>query len=43
MIVNASEFSPEQHIIYTRPKANSAGGKSVGITNIMSKKALYLQ
>ena len=43
MIVNASEFSPEQHIIYTRPKANQAGGKSVGITNVISKKAVYLQ
>ena len=42
MIVNASEFSPEQHIIYTRPKANQAGGKSVGILNTLSKKALYL-
>jgi hypothetical protein len=42
MIVDASEFSPDQHIIYTRPKANQAGGKSVGILNTLSKKALYL-
>ena len=42
MIVDASEFSPEQHIIYTRPKANAAGGKSVGILNTLSKKALYI-
>jgi hypothetical protein len=42
MIVDASEFSPEQHILYTRPKANQAGGKSVGILNTLSKKALYL-
>jgi len=42
MIVDASEFSPEQHIIYTRPKANQAGGKSVGILNTLSKKALYI-
>jgi hypothetical protein len=42
MIVDASEFSPEQHILYTRPKANQAGGKSVGILNTLSKKALYI-
>lgn len=42
MIVNASEFIPAQHMIYTKPKANSVGGKSVGILNTVSRKALYL-
>jgi len=42
MIVSASEFVPAQHMLYTKPKANSAGGKSVGILNTLSRKALYL-
>jgi hypothetical protein len=42
MIVSASEFVPAQHMLYTKPKANSVGGKSVGILNTLSKKALYL-
>jgi hypothetical protein len=42
MIVSASEFVPAQHMLYTKPKANSVGGKSVGILNTLSRKALYL-
>jgi hypothetical protein len=42
MIVSASEFVPAQHMLYTKPKPNSAGGKSVGILNTLSRKALYL-
>ena len=42
MIVSASEFVPAQHMLYTKPKANNAGGKSVGILNTLSRKALYL-
>ena len=42
MIVSASEFVPSQHMLYTKPKANSVGGKSVGILNTLSRKALYL-
>jgi hypothetical protein len=43
MVVSASEFSPATHMLYTKPKANNAGGKSVGILNTLSRKALYLQ
>jgi len=42
MIVSASEFVPAQHMLYTKPKANAVGGKSVGILNTLSRKALYL-
>jgi hypothetical protein len=42
MIVTASEFVPASHMLYTKPKANAAGGKSVGILNTLSRKALYL-
>jgi hypothetical protein len=43
MVVTASEFSPASNMLYTKPKANNAGGKSVGILNTLSRKALYIQ
>jgi hypothetical protein len=43
MVVTASEFSPASNMLYTKPKANNAGGKSVGILNTLTRKALYLQ
>lgn len=43
MITNANEFKPSENMIYTKPKVNSVGGKSVGIINSMSKKSLLLQ
>ena len=42
MIVSASEFIPTEHMLYTKPKANAVGGKSVGILNTLSRKALYI-
>tara|TARA_B110000483_G_C18186006_1_gene538931 strand:- start:1849 stop:2736 length:888 start_codon:yes stop_codon:yes gene_type:complete len=42
-IVKASQFSVSDNIIYTKPKINNSGGKSVGIINSMSKKTLLLQ
>ena len=41
-IVSAVTFNAE-NIMYTKPKANNSGGKSVGITNKSTKKALRLQ
>ena len=43
IIVNSNDFSPNENIIFTKPKANNAGGKSVGILNNMSKKSLLIQ
>jgi len=43
MIVSAKNFSPSANMIYRKPKVNQQGGKSVGIMNSMSKKALYLE
>lgn len=43
IIVNAKDFSPKANIIFTKPKANNAGGKSVGILNSLSKKSLHVQ
>jgi len=42
MVVSPNEFVPEDHVIYTKPKANASGGKSVGILNTLTRKPLYL-
>jgi len=42
-IVSATEFVPASHMIYTKPKANNAGGKSVGILNSLTRKSLHVQ
>ena len=42
-IVIPSEFSVNDSIIYTKPKVNNSGGKSVGIINSQSKKSLLVQ
>jgi len=41
LIVTSKEFSPSSNMIFTKPKANNAGGKSVGILNSISKKISY--
>ena len=41
-IIKASEFSPETDYKYLKPKINKSGGKSVGILNSETNKALYL-
>ena len=43
IIVNSTDFSPAENMIFTKPKANNAGGKSVGILNSRSKKSLLIQ
>jgi len=43
MIVNAKDFSPSKNMVFTKPKANNSGGKSVGILNNISKKSILLQ
>ena len=39
MVVSPNEFVPEDHVIYTKPKANASGGKSVGILNTLGNKS----
>ena len=43
IIVNSTDFSPAENMIFTKPNANNAGGKSVGILNSRSKKSLLIQ
>jgi len=42
LVVSPNEFVPEEHVIYTKAKANASGGKSVGILNTMTRKPLHL-
>ena len=42
LFVSGANFSPENDILYTKPKINSNGGKSVGILNANTKKGFYL-
>lgn len=41
-IINATEFDVSKDILYTKPKVNPQGGKSIGILNSNSKKGLYI-
>lgn len=41
MIVSANEFNIK-NIVYTNPKTNTVGGKSIGILNSTVKKSLYV-
>lgn len=42
LIINAAAFKPSNDFNYIKPKINKSGGKSVGILNNKSNKALYL-
>jgi len=41
-IIEGPEFSPETDYKYVKPKINKSGGKSVGILNSKSNRALYI-
>ena len=40
--VDAVEFDAEKDFMYTKPKVNASGGKSVGVLNANTKKGLYV-
>ena len=42
LIVNAKDFSPATNMIYGKPKVNTKGGKSIGITNSKTRRALMI-
>jgi hypothetical protein len=42
MIIDGVNFNPATDYMYTKPKVNPSGGKSIGILNAESKKGLYL-
>lgn len=42
MIVAPSEFNPTEHMIFTKPKVNSVGGKSIGILNSQTRRSIQI-
>ena len=42
MIIDGREFDATNDFMYTKPKVNQSGGKSVGILNAKTKKGLYM-
>ena len=42
MIVQPSQFIPSEHMIFTKPKVNSVGGKSIGILNSQTKRSIQV-
>ena len=41
-IINGTTFVPKDHYIYTKPKVNDRGGKSIGVINSKTMKGLYI-
>lgn len=41
-IVSPREFVPSENMIYTKPKINSVGGKSIGIINGATKRSVMI-
>ena len=42
MILDTADFNVEKDFMYTKPKINPSGGKSIGILNSKSKKSKIL-
>ena len=42
-IVTCDQFIPSEHLMYTKPRVNAVGGKSVGIINKTTRKSLMVQ
>jgi hypothetical protein len=42
-IVTCDQFIPSEHLMYTKPRINAVGGKSVGIINKSTRKSLMVQ
>ena len=43
LIVTPEQFNPENHMIFTKPKVNASGGKSIGILNSQTRRAIQIQ
>ena len=42
-ICSPKEFNPVVNMIFTKPKTNNSGGKSIGILNSNTKKSIFMQ
>ena len=41
-IVYPKDFSPSDHMLFTKPKVNSVGGKSIGILNSQTRRSIMI-
>ena len=41
-IVTPQQFIPSEQLLYTKPKVNASGGKSVGIINSSTRRSLMV-
>lgn len=41
-IVTPEQFIPAEHLLFTKPKVNSSGGKSVGIINTTTRRSVMI-
>lgn len=42
-ICSPKDFSPSENMIFTKPKTNNSGGKTIGILNSTTKKSIFMQ
>ena len=42
MIVSPKDFEPSEHMLFTKPKVNASGGKSIGILNSKTRRSVLL-
>lgn len=42
MIVAPKDFEPTEHMLFTKPKVNASGGKSIGILNSKTRRSVLL-
>tara|TARA_Y100000816_G_scaffold223141_1_gene168093 strand:+ start:1031 stop:1975 length:945 start_codon:yes stop_codon:yes gene_type:complete len=42
-IVTPNQFVPSEHMLFTKPKVNSVGGKSIGILNSQTRRSLMVK
>ena len=41
-IVKPTDFNPKEHLLFTKPKTNNAGGKSIGMLNSQTKRSIMI-
>lgn len=41
-IVSPKDFSPSEHLLFTKPKVNASGGKSIGMLNSCTKRSIMI-
>ena len=42
-ICSPKDFFPSENMIFTKPKTNNSGGKTIGILNSTTKKSIFMQ